>query len=85
MVIKKPKEFTPEDIKEIRKKLQLTQRMFSLILGVSSKTIEAWERGTNRPNGSARRLLTIYSQHPNIALSEMIENNKYENIQVNKS
>jgi len=44
-------------IKEIRKKLGLTQSTFAYILGVSIKTVEAWESGRNDPQGPAQRML----------------------------
>ena len=51
------KQYTSEQIKEIRNKTKLSQRAFAGYLGVSPKTVEAWEAGTNHPNGSASRLL----------------------------
>ncbi len=51
------KDFTATDIKKIRNDFGATQAVFAEILGVSKKTIEAWEAGRNRPDGPARRLL----------------------------
>ncbi len=51
--------FRGPDIKKIRNKLNLSQSMFAKILGVSIKTVEAWEAGTNEPMGPAKRLLSI--------------------------
>ena len=53
------KQYTSEQIKEIRNKTKLSQRAFAGYLGVSPKTVEAWEAGTNHPNGSASRLLNM--------------------------
>ena len=39
----------------------MTQAVFANYMGVSSKTVEAWEKGTNHPTGSACRLLDILS------------------------
>lgn len=47
------------EIKEIRKTFDLTQATFATVVGVSTKTVEAWESGINKPNGSARRLLGL--------------------------
>ena len=44
-------------IKKIRNNLGLSQSMFAKILGVSIKTVEAWESGTNQPMGPAQRML----------------------------
>ena len=52
-------DFDSGEIKMIRQSLEMTQISFATLLGVSNKTIEAWEAGTNKPNGSARRLLEL--------------------------
>lgn len=44
-------------IKKIRNKLGLSQSTFAHIIGVSVKTIEAWESGRNEPQGPAQRIL----------------------------
>jgi putative transcriptional regulator len=56
--------FTAEEIKEIRHKTGLTQALFAKYMGVSVKTVEAWERGRNHPDGAACRLLTITKENP---------------------
>ena len=48
-----------KQVREIRNKLNLTQRSFALLMGVSIKTIEAWESGRNEPNGTAQRMLSL--------------------------
>lgn len=56
--------FKPEEIKLIRTNLQMTQVIFAAILGVSKKTVEAWEQGVNSPSGPANRLLKIFKDNP---------------------
>lgn len=58
-------EFSADEIKKIRKSTGLTQVLFANYLGVSPKTIEAWEAGRNKPNGSACRILSITKSNPN--------------------
>lgn len=58
--IKPVEHFDSSQIKEIRLSLGMTQSVFALFMGVSNKTVEAWERGTNRPTGPACRLLSIF-------------------------
>ena len=53
------KEYTAEDIKRIRKKNGLTQGFLANWLGVSKKTVQAWESGRNIPNGTSARLLSL--------------------------
>lgn len=47
------------EIKKIRTKVQMTQKSFALLMGVSVKTIEAWENGRNQANGTAQRMLYL--------------------------
>ena len=54
----------PSEIKEIRKSVGMTQVLFAKYLGVSLKTVEAWEAGRNQPNGTACRLLAITKKDP---------------------
>jgi putative transcriptional regulator len=58
-------EYAPEDIKRIRTTAQMTQYGFAEFLGVSPKAVEAWECGRNKPNGSARRLMSVAESDPN--------------------
>ncbi|MDR1625856.1 MAG: helix-turn-helix domain-containing protein [Spirochaetia bacterium] len=56
--------FNTEDIRQIRRKTGLSQVMFAGSLGVSPKTVEAWENGRNKPEGASRRLLEIVRDDP---------------------
>lgn len=51
--------FTAQNIKFIREKSGLTQRTMADYMGVSIKTVEAWEAGKNQPSGSSSRLLEL--------------------------
>ncbi len=57
--IEKIPHYHSKQIKGIRNKLNLTQTIFAEILGVSIKTVEAWEAGKNVPNGPAQRILDL--------------------------
>ena len=52
-------EVSAEEIKSLRKSLNMTQSTFAAVMGVSNKTIEAWEKGTNTPAGTARRMIGL--------------------------
>ena len=56
--------FTPAEIKTIRKELGMTQGIFASVMGVSTKTVEAWEQGINAPNGPSCRLLGLFKADP---------------------
>lgn len=58
--------FMPQEIKEIRIDLGLTQHSFADFMGVSRKTVEAWEAGRNKPEGPARRILAMVRQDPKL-------------------
>lgn len=53
------KRYDNNQIKRIRISIGMTQVLFADYMGVSTKTVEAWEKGTNRPTGSACRLISM--------------------------
>ena len=53
------KKYTNEEIKKIRNQARMTQAVFAKYMGVSPKTVEAWELGRTHPTGPAYRLLDI--------------------------
>jgi putative transcriptional regulator len=57
-------EYAPADIKRIRVASGMTQIGFAEFLGVTKKAVEAWESGSNKPNGSARRLMSVAERDP---------------------
>jgi len=50
---------SPEEIKIIRLREQLSQSVFARYLNVSKNLVSDWERGVKRPGGPALRLLTV--------------------------
>ena len=52
-------EFTPDAIREIREREQVSQPIFARYLNVTKGMISAWERGTKKPSGPALRLLSV--------------------------
>ncbi|MDO4459482.1 MAG: helix-turn-helix domain-containing protein [Clostridia bacterium] len=64
MSITPPEDFSANEIRLIRKNTGLTQSLFAKFLGVSVKTVEAWESGRNKPNGTACRLLSLTRNDP---------------------
>ena len=49
-----------EAIKELRKKLILTQTEFAELLGVSFQSINRWEKGKHEPTIKVKRKLDTY-------------------------
>ena len=58
------REFSPADIKAIRKKLNKSQSEFALMIGVSISTLQNWEQGRRQPEGPARALLKVATEKP---------------------
>lgn len=48
---------TADEVRELRRRLAMTQQQFSNKLGVSMSTVQKWEAGTTRPRGLSRRAL----------------------------
>ena len=59
-------EFSKEKIKELRQKINLPQKYFAALVGVTPRTVEAWEVGTRKPTGTAKRLFQLMDADPNI-------------------
>jgi putative transcriptional regulator len=59
-------------VKRLRSELGLSQSIFATALGVSKKTVEAWESGRNVPNGSACRLLEVIGKDKSLLERERI-------------
>lgn len=53
-------EYKASDVARMRKVLNLSQRGFAGVLGVSPRTVESWEAGKNEPSGAARHLLYLF-------------------------
>ena len=56
--------YDPAEIKSIRQNAGFTQAVFAQYMGVSVKTVEAWESGRNHPEGAACRLLALTKADP---------------------
>ncbi|MBC8334729.1 MAG: type II toxin-antitoxin system MqsA family antitoxin [Anaerolineales bacterium] len=52
------------NVKRIRSGYQLSQREFAALLGISVRTLQNWEQGRRKPEGTARVLLQIADKHP---------------------
>ena len=53
------KEYHADEIRQIRKTTGFSQKLFASYMGVSDKTVEAWEAGINQPSGAASRILSM--------------------------
>ena len=53
------KEYSGKEIREIRMRAGMTQTVFAAYMGVSKKTVEAWESNRTHPTGTVFRLLDV--------------------------
>ena len=60
----KPLPYTPEMVQKVRKLLGVSQAILGQLLGVSVRTIQAWEQGDNPPNDMACRWLDEIQRDP---------------------
>jgi putative zinc finger/helix-turn-helix YgiT family protein len=56
--------FTPEEIKELRQRLEMSQDEFAHLAGVGVATISRWERGRVLQNRSNNNLLVLIAEIP---------------------
>jgi putative transcriptional regulator len=61
------------DVKEIRKKLKMTQKNFAMEFGFSLDTVRHWEQKRRTPEGPAKAYLLVISQKPE-AVKEALRN-----------
>ena len=59
------------DAKAVREKLGLTQTQFASLIGISPRTLQNWEQGHRRPEGTACALLRIAESHPQAVLEAL--------------
>lgn len=61
-------EFPESEVRGIRERYGLSQDKFASLLGISVATLRNWEQGRRRPEGPARVLLRVVSEHPEAIL-----------------
>jgi putative transcriptional regulator len=61
--------YSGQEVKRVRKKLNVTQKIFALVFGVNPKTVEAWEGNRNVPEGPAQRIFYMIDKNPDFLKS----------------
>ena len=56
------------DVKSERESPDMTQKAFANVLGVSKRTVEVWETGRSTPSPTAKNLIHLISQKPDLVL-----------------
>jgi len=55
----------------IRKVLSVSQPEFTMMIGVSVRTLQNWEQGRRKPEGPAKALLRVASKNPEAVLETL--------------
>ncbi len=55
-------EFTPEEIRTLREREQVSQAVFAHHLNISKESISQWERGKKKPRGTSLKLLSLIAR-----------------------
>ena len=58
---------TPQEIRDLRHSLGLSQAAFEALLGVGAKTVVRWEKGTVFQSATADRLMRLIRHMPELA------------------
>ncbi len=59
-----PEQYNPKKVKNTREVLGISQALFAQFLGVSPKTVAAWERGAKTPQDIACRFMDEIRHDP---------------------
>lgn len=57
------KNYTPRQIKRIRKQNKVSQAVFAAYLNTTPSTVQKWEQGQKRPSNLALKLLSLIDKH----------------------
>ena len=53
------KDYTADEIKDLRLRCRASQTVFAAYLNTSASTVQKWERGDKHPNGPSLKLLNL--------------------------
>jgi len=59
LCLPKVKEYSPVQIKKLRKRCKVSQPVFAAYLNTSPTTVKNWEQGIRKPNSIAQKLLSL--------------------------
>lgn len=62
MCLTRVEELTPEQIRQIRLREQVSQSVFARYLNVSESLVSQWECGERHPHGASLKLLTLVAR-----------------------
>ncbi|HPM81242.1 MAG TPA: hypothetical protein PLF81_11115 [Candidatus Anammoximicrobium sp.] len=68
-----PQSYSPERIRDTRRILNASQRIFAEFLGVSARSVQDWEQGLKLPHGSACRIMDEIRRNPEYWIKRLRE------------
>lgn len=57
------RDLSAEDVRDIRKSVNVSQEVFAHYLGTNKSTVQKWESAGNRPSAMAQKLLIAVKKH----------------------
>lgn len=63
MCLPRIRNYTPAQIKSLRRRYKLSQAVFAAYLNTTPSTIQKWEQGQKKPSNIARKLLSVIDKH----------------------
>ena len=57
------KSYTPAQIRSLRTRYKTSQAVFAIFLNISPSTVQKWEQGKKKPNGTSLKLLNLIDVH----------------------
>ena len=73
----------PDQLKKLRQRLAMTQRVFAKTFDVGYTALRRWEYGDRKPSGPARSLLKIIDKEPEAALRALVASGSRHRITIN--
>jgi len=74
--VEEPKSYTASDVRTLRDRLRVSQRVFAEMLAVSPVLVEHWEYGRRSPAPVVCRLLDQIAADPSKYVSDVIKTRK---------
>ena len=68
-----PSQYQPADVKALRSSMQVSQRLFASLVGVSPELVAHWEYGIRQPAPVARRLMDKIRENPAAFLKSLMQ------------
>ena len=69
LCLKPSEKLSPQEIRSLREREQVSQPVFALYLNVRKDAVSKWERGEKRPDGPSLKLLNLVKMKGQLAIA----------------